>query len=112
MDEELEMIMWQSCFDELSSIEKEGMEKGAIAGLGAIGKAVAAKGSKLLNAAGKIVNNPSGAAGLMKSQYTAGGGGLAGVKKVLGTQTGQAAAIGAGGALATGGLAAGAMARR
>lgn len=124
MNREQIETMYKAFFEELSGIEKEAMEKQALAGIGMLGKGIqsagqilrggggvaeagkavmggaAQAGRSLYGAGAAAVRDPTAAMGVMKNVYGKAGGGLAGAKAVMGTPLGQAATLAGGTALA------------
>jgi hypothetical protein len=114
MNEEFAKIMYEAMFDELSSIEKESMDKEAIgAALGRVGQFISGAGKGV----GQIGQMGARGTGTFlrgayqggKEMFAGGAGGLKGVmgglRGVAGTAPGQAILAGAGGAAALGGAA-------
>jgi len=127
MNEEFTEIMYGAMFNELSSIEKEGMEKDAI--LGAVAKAAKPIGQGFKQIAQAVRGGKAGVQGLgqtLKGAYTTGAGraaaqgagtagqvwrGVAGAAKTPVGRAGLATAGGVG-ALGAAGITGGAVARR
>jgi len=87
-----------SAFDEIGELMRDDLVKEALgAGLIQGAKTV---GSQLLGAGRLLAKNPRGSMQIMRGTYRGAGGGLKGARAVLGTRMGQAAALGAGTAVA------------